>query len=66
MLAKPSMTAQTIVVQFGYRVGSGCMGCVIPDGLRTVDLERLVRRLGRLSLPTLGRALALLQEMFAQ
>ena len=40
-------------------------GHVVLDQIRTVDRERLVRRLGRLSPITLGRSLAVLQEMFA-
>lgn len=40
-------------------------GHVVVDQIRTVDRERLVRRLGRLSPATVGRALAVLQEMFA-
>lgn len=43
----------------------GRAGYLVLDQLRTVDHERLVRRLGRLSPTTLGRALAALQEMFA-
>lgn len=43
----------------------GRMGCVVLDQIRTVDRERLVRRLGQLSPGTLGRALAVLKEMFA-
>lgn len=46
--------------RFGGRVGR-----VVLDQIRTVDRERLVRRLGQLSPATLGRALAVLQEMFA-
>ena len=41
-------------------------GFVVLDQLRTVDRRRLVKRLGRLSPPTLSKALALLQEMFAE
>ncbi len=37
---------------------------VVIDQIRTVDRERLVRRLGKLSPSTLGRVLAILQEMF--
>ncbi|HSN98776.1 MAG TPA: type II toxin-antitoxin system PemK/MazF family toxin [Candidatus Nanopelagicales bacterium] len=40
-------------------------GLVVIDQLRTVDRERLVRRLGRLSPQTLDRVLAILHEMFA-
>lgn len=43
----------------------GREGFVVLDQIRTVDRDRLVRRLGRLSPATLGRALALLQEMFS-
>lgn len=39
-------------------------GQVVLDQLRTVDRERLIRNLGRLSPPTLERVLALLREMF--
>jgi mRNA interferase MazF len=44
---------------------AGREGHVVLDQVRTVDRERLVRRLGRLTAPTLGRALAVLQAMFA-
>ncbi|HEY8211810.1 MAG TPA: type II toxin-antitoxin system PemK/MazF family toxin [Myxococcaceae bacterium] len=40
-------------------------GQVVIDQLRTVDRERLVRRLGRLSPPTWERVLGTLQDMFA-
>ncbi|MBI4481249.1 MAG: type II toxin-antitoxin system PemK/MazF family toxin [Acidobacteria bacterium] len=46
--------------RFGRRAGR-----VVLDQVRTVDRERLVRRLGRVSPATLGRALEVLQEMFA-
>jgi mRNA interferase MazF len=39
-------------------------GHVVIDQIRTVDRERLVRRLGRLSPPTLQHILSVLQEMF--
>ena len=42
----------------------GRSGYVVIDQIRTVDRERLVRRLGKLSTSTLGRVLAILQEMF--
>jgi mRNA interferase MazF len=42
----------------------GRPGYVVIDQVRTVDRERLVRRLGKLSSSTLGRILAILQEMF--
>jgi mRNA interferase MazF len=40
-------------------------GFVVLDQLRTVDGERLERRLGRLEPETLERVLATLREMFA-
>jgi len=43
----------------------GRSGHVVLDQVRTVDRERLVRRLGRLAPSTLNRALLVLQEMFA-
>lgn len=41
-------------------------GYVVLDQLRTVDRDRLVRRLGRLSSRTLSKALGVLQEMFEE
>jgi len=41
-------------------------GFVAIDQLRTVDTERLVRRLGRLSPNSVAAVMAVLQEMFAQ
>ena len=43
----------------------GKNGHVVPDQLRTVDRERLVKRLGVLPEGTLLQVLAVLQEMFA-
>jgi mRNA interferase MazF len=43
----------------------GRSGHIVLDQIRTVDLERLVRRLGRISSSRLGQALGILQEMFA-
>jgi mRNA interferase MazF len=43
----------------------GRSGHVVLDQLRTVDRQRLTKHLGRLSPSTLGRALSVLQEMFA-
>ena len=42
----------------------GRTGYVVIDQIRTVDHERLVRRLGKLPPSTLGHILAILQEMF--
>lgn len=44
----------------------GTKGHVVLDQLRTVDRNRLVRRLGRLHPTTLSSALDTLQEMFAE
>lgn len=41
-------------------------GFVAIDQLRTVDTERLVRRLGRLAPNSLAAVLTVVQEMFAQ
>ena len=41
-------------------------GFVVLDQLRTVDSERLVRRLGRVSIATTAAVLEALQEMFAE
>jgi mRNA interferase MazF len=43
----------------------GRAGYIVLDQIRTVDRERLVRKLGKLSPSTLRRTLAILQEMFA-
>ncbi len=42
----------------------GRSGYVVIDQIRTVDRERLVHRLGKLSPSTLRRVLAILLEMF--
>lgn len=41
-------------------------GYVVLDQLRTVDVQRLVRKLGRLSRTATSSALAILTEMFAE
>lgn len=43
----------------------GKSGFVVLDQLRTIDRERLAKRLGRLSPSTFEKVLSLLQEMFA-
>ncbi len=40
-------------------------GFVVLDQIRTVDSQRLVRKLGRVSSTALAAALGILQEMFA-
>ena len=52
---------------YPYRVPcrfSGKSGHVVADQIRTIDRDRLVRRLGSLSPSTIERVLAVLQEMF--
>jgi mRNA interferase MazF len=44
----------------------GQSGYVVLDQLRTIDQQRAVNRLGRLSTETLGHVLERLQEMFAE
>lgn len=43
---------------------AGRKGHMVLDQIRTVDCERLVRKLGRISSATLQQALEILQEMF--
>ena len=40
-------------------------GHIVLDQIRSVDRERLIRRLGQVTPATLARALSTLQEMFA-
>lgn len=54
--------------QYPFRVAcrfGGKLGHVVLDQIRTVDRERLIRRLGRLPSLSLNQVLAVLQEMFA-
>lgn len=44
---------------------AGRAGHIVLDQIRTVDQERLVRRLGKLAPRTLQQVLSVLQEMFA-
>lgn len=41
-------------------------GYVVLDQIRTIDRERLVKKLGKLPTTALRKSLAILQEMFAQ
>jgi len=43
----------------------GKSGQIVLDQLRTVDRERLIRRLGRVSKAVESQTLSLLQELFA-
>lgn len=40
-------------------------GLALPDQMRTIDMARLVTRLGRVDAATLGAVLTVLREMFA-
>ena len=44
---------------------AGRNGHIVLDHIRTVDRERLVRRIGKLPASTLNQVLAVLQEMFS-
>ena len=44
----------------------GKTGLILPDQIRAVDRQRLMRRIGRVSGKTLVATLRLLQEMFAE
>jgi mRNA interferase MazF len=53
---------------YPYRVGcrfKGKTGHIVLDQVRTIDRDRVVRLLGRLSEATLGSTLSILQEMFS-
>ena len=57
----------TVRHPYPFRVScrfQGRTGSIVLDQIRTVDRERLLRRLGKISSSTLGRVLAILQEMF--
>ncbi|MEZ5064154.1 MAG: type II toxin-antitoxin system PemK/MazF family toxin [bacterium] len=43
----------------------GKSGHVVPDQIRTVDRQRLIKRLGRLSPQAMDKTLSVLGEMFA-
>ncbi len=54
---------------YPYRIPcrfTGKSGHVVADQVRTIDGERLVRRLGSLQPATLERVLVVLREMFAK
>ena len=54
--------------EYPFRIAcrfAGRVGHVVLDQIRAVDRARLIRKLGRLSAPTLNHALSVLQEMFA-
>jgi mRNA interferase MazF len=58
----------TGVHQHPFRIAcrfAGKTGHIVLDQIRTIDRERLVRRLGRVPAPTLHNTLSALQEMFA-
>jgi len=52
---------------YPYRIScrfQGRTGHIVIDQIRTVDRERIVRKLGKLSSSTMGTVLSILQEMF--
>jgi len=54
--------------QYPFRIScrfQGRAGHIVLDQIRTVDRERLVKKLGKLPSSTLANVLAVLQEMFA-
>lgn len=54
---------------YPFRLGcrfQGQDGFIVLDQLRTVDRARLIKRLGRISGPTLRKTLAILREMFEE
>jgi mRNA interferase MazF len=54
--------------QYPFRIScrfQGRAGHIVLDQIRTVDRERLVKKLGKLTSSTLTNVLAILQEMFA-
>ena len=54
--------------RYPFRVAcrfAGKAGHVVLDQIRTVDRERMIRKLGRVAPSTLEQALSVLQEMFA-
>jgi len=54
--------------QYPFRIScrfQGRAGHIVLDQIRTVDRERLVKKLGKLPSSTLTNVLAILQEMFA-
>jgi len=53
---------------YAFRVPArfaGKAGHVVTDQVRTIDAQRIVRKLGRLAPATMSRVLSVLQEMFA-
>ncbi len=55
--------------EYPFRVScrfQGRDGHIVLDQIRTVDRERLLRRLGKLSPEALGTALGILREMFTE
>lgn len=53
--------------QYPFRIScrfQGRAGHIVLDQIRTVDRERMVKKLGKLPTSTLSNVLAILQEMF--
>jgi mRNA interferase MazF len=61
------MTSKGFAAPFRVKVThAGTQGLIVLDQLRTVDKQRLVKKLGAVSAKTLSAALGTLQEMFAE
>lgn len=61
------MTSKGFVAPFRVSVThAGTKGLIVLDQLRSVDKQRLVKKLGQVSAKTLGTVLKTLQELFAE
>jgi len=61
------MTSQGFAAPFRVAVThAGTRGLILLDQIRTVDKERLVKRMGAVSTKTLTATLTTLQEVFAE
>lgn len=61
------MTTAGFTAPYRVPVGfQGKRGLILLDQIRTVDQQRLVKKLGRVQAKTLSAALKVLQELFAE
>ena len=61
------MTSKGFAAPFRVSVThAGTKGLIVLDQLRSVDKQRLVKKLGQVSAKTLGTVLKTLQELFAE
>lgn len=61
------MTSKGFAAPFRVPVThAGTKGLIVLDQLRSVDKQRLVKKLGQVSVKTLGTVLKTLQELFAE